>query len=154
MLSSFGTWPHLCLSWHCVQERYKILWWEVVHLSWGPCSDDSSPASVDLVSSEPIHWPQAELVYLCTYWKKSTYKWTYAVQTCVVQESAVLGFQRNGISRRQIRREGDTNFLLIMMNSHMFMETEKSHNLPKLETQENQWSNSVWVQKLENQRRQ
>ena len=34
---------------------------------WGPSSDDSSPASVDLVSSEPIHWPRAELVYLCTY---------------------------------------------------------------------------------------
>ena len=30
-----------------------------------------------------------------------------------------------------MRKEGDTNFLLIMRNSRMFMETEKSHNLPQ-----------------------
>lgn len=53
-----GTWPHLRVPWHCVQDEYKILC--VMRgraFEWGPHSEDSSPATAGLGSSKPC--PQA-----------------------------------------------------------------------------------------------
>lgn len=69
MLSSFGTWPHLRVPWHCVWDEYKILC--VMRgraFEWGPHSEDSSPATAVLGSSKPVHRPGTDLVCLTWLW--------------------------------------------------------------------------------------